>query len=376
MSTASPHPEELMALRLRNQQISVSRPRFKTPAQLLSWMGGIQGQDYGGAKWSIGLRLAGCSAAVVDKAIATGSIVRTWPMRGTLHFVAAADAHWLLALTSPGNLAAMTRRHRELNLDADTFAASASLFQNVLQGGEQLTRDELYALLLAAGIDAAGQRGYHLLWHAASSGLICGGTPQGKQQTFALLDDVTGKTPRFTPADRPHACAELAQRYFQSHGPATWKDFLWWSGLPAADARAGLEAITPRMVSAEWDKKVYWMMAAADSATEPGTEPKLEPDIAHALPGFDEYLLGYQDRSLVLDARHAAQVCPGNNGMFMPTMVIGQRVAGTWRRSETGRGVTVSTAPFTPLPAAKRKLFGAAASRYAAFLGLPLRHPS
>ncbi len=366
MPTASLTPEELTTLRLRNQQISQSR--FTTPAQLLSWMGGMQGQDYGGAKWSMGLRLPGASTADIEKAIAAGSIVRTWPMRGTLHFVAAADAHWLLALTSPGNLASMTRRHRELHLDADTFAASSYLFADVLQGGEQLTRDELYALLQAAGVDAAGQRGYHLLWHAASSGLICGGTPQGKQQTFALLDDVLGKTKRFTPANPSAARAELAMRYFQSHGPATWKDYLWWSGLPAADAKAGFEAMQPTMLSVECAGKVYWMMAHKKDASPSPT--------AHALPGFDEYLLGYQDRSLVLDAEHAGKVCPGGNGMFMPTMVINNRVAGTWSRSTGSKGVSVSSKPFAAWPKAHQKQFDAAASRYAAFLGLPLHHLS
>lgn len=366
MPQAKPEPEtltasSLVALRLHNQKIT--QPDLKNPAQLLSWMGGIQGQDYGGAKWSMGLRLSGSTSADIEKAIAEGSIVRTWPMRGTLHFVAAADAHWLLQLTSPGNIAAMARRHSELKLDERSFAISADLFAKVLQGGQQLTRDELYALLQASGVDPAGQRGYHLLWRAACDGLICGGTPQGKQQTFALLDDILGQARRARP-DHPEA--ELARRYFTSRGPATWKDYLWWSGLPAAAARAGFEAVKPELACSSLEGREYWR---AKNLPAPGTTGS---GTAYALPGFDEYLLGYQDRSLVLHPRHAAKVCPGGNGMFASTMVIGGRVAGTWRRSFQKTGVTVEPQAFSPLSKAQRAQFAGAAQRYAAFTGYSL----
>jgi hypothetical protein len=73
----------------------------------------------------------------------------------------------------------------------------------------------------------------------AHEGLICFGTREGKQHTFVLLEEWVPKAKRL---DRDEALAELARRYFTSHGPATLQDFTWWSGLLAADARRGVEA--------------------------------------------------------------------------------------------------------------------------------------
>lgn len=347
------------ALRLHNQQIT--QPGFKTPAQVLGWLGGIQGQDYSGAKWSLGLRLPGSTDHDIEKAIEKGSIVRTWPMRGTLHFVAASDVHWLLALTAPRNIAANARRHRELELDERVFQRSMDIFIKALQGGQQRTRDELYASLEAAGISVAGQRGYHLLWRAASDALICCAAVRGKQQTFALLDEWIAKTRRFTPDD---ASAELARRYFTSRGPATWKDYLWWSGLAAADARAGFEMLKPELVHASIAGKDYWMAPGLAGMT-----PATPAAIVHAPPGFDEYLLGYQDRSAVLEAEHAGKVCPGGNGMFASTIIVNGRVAGVWSRTLKKQLITISAQPFTALGKTQERLFAQAAQRYAAFLG-------
>lgn len=350
------------ALRLHNQHIA--RSAFETPAQLLGWLGGIQGQDYHGAKWSLGLRLPGSTDSDMEQAIATGAIVRTWPMRGTLHFVAAADVHWLLALTAPRNIAGHARRHRELHLDERVFGRSAEVFAKALQGGRQLTRDELYAQLQAAGISAEGQRGYHLLWRAASDRLICCGPPRGKQHTFVLLDEWVAPADRFTP-DEPRA--ELARRYFTSRGPATWKDYLWWSGLAAADARDGFEAIQPGLVQTRVAGKDYWMAAGLTDIEM--TAKAAAPRAAYALPGFDEYLLGYQDRSVVLDAQHAVKVCPGGNGMFAATLIVNGRVAGVWSRTTRKDLITLSPQPFAALGTMQKRLLAQAAKRYSAFLG-------
>lgn len=91
---------------------------------------------------------------------------------------------------------------------------------------------------------------------------------------------------------------------------------------------------------------------------------------AYALPGFDEYLLGYKDRSAVLAAAHADRVCPGGNGMFAPTMVVDGRVVGTWKRAIKKSSVAIEAMPFATLPKTARRAFDEAAARYAAFIGL------
>lgn len=344
--------------RLYNQQISQSR--FHTPEQVLAWLGGIQGQDYAGAKWSIGLRLPSATDADVERAIAGRRIVRTWPMRGTLHFVAAADVRWIMALTSPGNITGSARRRRNLELDDKTLARCREVFSKVLHGGKQKTRDEMHAALESAGISTAGQRGYHILWNSALHGLICFAATSGKEQTFALLDEWVAPTQDKT---RDEALAELALRYFSSRGPATIQDFIWWSGLSAGEARGGFEAIKSHLQQETLNKQTYWM--PPDIAV-----PKNAPN-AFALPGFDEYLLGYKDRSAVLDAAHAEKVCPGGNGVFASTIVIDGRVVGTWKRTIKKSAIEISATPFTTLNKGERHAFNKAAERYAAFMGLP-----
>ncbi len=229
--------DRITQLRLYNQRIACSQ--FTSPHEVVAWLGAMQAQDYTGAKWSIGLRLPGSSDAAIEQAIAARAIVRTWPMRGTLHFVETSDVRWMLELLTPRIVAGSARRMQQLELDEAIIARSKELFARALQGGKQLTRGDMFQLLEGAGISSAGQRGYHLLARAAQDGMICFGVPSGKQQTFALLEEWAPQAKRL---GREEALAELARRYFTSQGPATLQDFMWWSGLTAADARFGVQA--------------------------------------------------------------------------------------------------------------------------------------
>ena len=201
-------PQDIAQFRLYYQQIATTK--FKEPSQVVSWLGAMQAQDYAGVKWSIGLRLPGATDADIERAIAAKTIIRTWPMRGTLHFVAPEDVRWMLALLTPRIIAQTAGRYRQLELDEAIFARSKELFAQALQGDKQLTRDEMQQLLEQANISTAGQRGYHILVRAAQDGLICFGAPSGKQQTFALLDEWA---PQAKSLERDEALAELARRY-------------------------------------------------------------------------------------------------------------------------------------------------------------------
>jgi hypothetical protein len=352
-------PQELVQRRLHNQRIASTK--FKTPGQLVSWLGAIQAQDYAGSKWSLGLRLPGTTDADIEQAIADKTVIRTWPMRGTLHFVAPADIRWMLALLTPRIVAATKLRQQQLELDDATFARSKELFAKALQGGKQLTRDEMYEVLERAGISAAGQRGYHILSRTAQDGLICFGPVRGKQQTFALLDDWAPSTRELA---RDEALAELARRYFTSHGPATLQDFVWWSGLKVSDARAGLEMAASQLAQESLDGTVYWMTRDLPALTP------VSPT-AYLLPGFDEYMLGYTDRSAAIEPVHAQKLVP-SNGMFSSTLVIDGLVAGTWKRTLKKKALVLTISPFAPLSQARKRAVAAAAEPYGRFMGVPV----
>ena len=221
--------------RLRTQRLAGAG--FSTPADVVRWFGAVQAQDYPGALWAVGLRTAGATEADVEQAVAARAIVRTWPLRGTLHFVAPEDVRWMLTHFAPRTIARAALRFRQLELDERTFARAAAVFVKALHGGRAVSRPRLYELLERAGIATRDNRGLHILWRCAHDRLICFGAREGKQQTFALLDEWV---PPARTLDRNEALGELARRYFTSHGPATLADFTWWSGLSAADARAAL----------------------------------------------------------------------------------------------------------------------------------------
>lgn len=320
----------------------------------------MQAQDYPGALWSIGLRLPDATADGIELALAERKIVRTWPMRGTLHFVAATDVRWMLELLTPRIIAGSASRARRLELNAAVFARCEKLFVRALEGGGQLSREAMLNLLEAGKISTASQRGYHILWRLAQEGVIVFAARADKSQTFALLEEWVAPAKKM---DRDAALAELARRYFTSHGPAMLSDFAGWSGLKVGDARAGIAAAQLR------HEKIggmdYWM--SADGAIPNGNLSGV-----HLLPGFDEYLLGYKDRSAVLEAGHARKIVPGGNGMFLPTIVLNGRVIGTWKRAFRKKRVVITSSYFKPVNKTGKQAVAAAAERYGRFLGMPV----
>lgn len=353
--------EDIVRQRLENQ--SISRQVFERPEDVVRWLGAVQAQDYFGSLWAVGLRMPSAVEADVEQAMVEGRIVRTHPMRGTWHFVAAEDIRWLLALTAPSRIASHASWYRRFELDDATIARSCAVFAETLRGGKQLTRRELAAALGQAGISTAGLRMTFLLAHAELEGVIVSGARRGKQFTHTLLDEMV---PVARTLERDEALAELARRYFTSHGPATLQDFIWWSGLPAADARAGLEMAKPHLTQEKIDGKLYWLAPFTGSVTSASPA-------AYALPAYDEYTVAYTDRRAVLDPAHAVVT---GNGIFSPIIVLDGRVAGTWKRTFKKDAVIITSNLFTSLDEARSQALSSAIERYSRFIGKPVVSPS
>jgi hypothetical protein len=230
-------------------------PKFSDPAATVAHFGAVQGQDYLYSLWALGLRVAGATEETIEQAITDRKIIRTWPLRGTIHYVTAADARWMVNLTAERTLQGAARRLHQLELDNDTLARSRHVIVETLQANGLIARPDLLKALDEAGISTAGQRGYHILWYHAHEGLIGIGPRVGKQQGFVLLDEWL---PPARELPRDEALAELARRYFTGHGPAQLKDYIWWSGLTAAEARAGLEAVKSYLAQERIGDKEYW----------------------------------------------------------------------------------------------------------------------
>ncbi len=317
----------------------------------------MQAQDLPGVVWSIGVRSPATTAADVDGAFNRGEIVRSWPMRGTLHLTAAEDLGWMLALTGQRALRSLATRHRQLGIDEQAAGGAGEVAAAVITARGGATRAELFAAFEEAGISTAGQRGVHLLGRLCHTGLLCQGPLRAGDQLFVLMSEWIPHTRTLAGEE---ALAEFVLRYFTGHGPATLADFCRWTKLPLGHARTGLAAVRHRLEELPLGDTVMWMRPGLREATTGTT---------FLLPGFDELILGYADRSATLPEQYAEAIVPGNNGVFQPTVVVDGRVIGVWRRKRTTAGVTVTPLLFEPLPGSHLSGLEFSAQRYAAFLG-------
>ncbi len=319
----------------------------------------MQSQDYPGAKWGIGLRAAVTDEAV-DRACDDGAIVRTHILRQTWHFVARDDIRWMLALSGPRVNAISAHYYRKLELDERTFTRSRDVFERALRDRTYLTRPELGTALQRAGITASGTRLAFLTMRAELDAVICNGPRRGNQPTYALLEE---RVPPAKPIDRDEALAKLARRYFTSHGPATLKDFVWWSGLTRRDATAGVESAGSSLVREEVGGFTYW--AADRHAPKAVASPA-----AHLLPNYDEYLIAHKDRHLVV-SRGSGDGVTRIKDPFVHHVVIDGRLAGSWTRTVKAGSVAVECAMYGRPNAEAARALDAAAARLGRFLKLP-----
>ncbi len=355
-----------MALDIAHRRLHaqhIAQASFEKPGDVVRWLGAVQAQDYLGSLWAVGLRMRQATESAVEQAIADRAIIRTWPMRGTLHFVAPEDVRWMLKLLTPRVIAANAQRLlRQFDLDDDALARSQDVVLSALQGGQRLARTALYKALEAAHIPTAHQRGLQIVWRLAQEGIICFGAREGRQPTFVLLDEWA---PAARAMERDEARAELARRYFVSHGPATVRDFAWWSGLVAADARAGLEMAGPHLAHEVVDGRTYWLSQTAPAGRD-------GPPRAYLLPAYDEYAVGYADRSAALGRAQAQGVTLGNAAVLGPTIVVDGQIVGAWKRTfDKGSAVVAPQLVVSPAEA-EAQAFAAATRRYGDFLGLPV----
>jgi Winged helix DNA-binding domain len=262
----------------------------------------------------------------------------------------------MLELLGPRVLAGAATRRAALEITEADIERARELAVAALHGGRRLSRADLLAAIADGGVSTAGQRGYHLLWYLAQTGTLVLGPTRDGDQLFVLLDEWVPAPRRL---DREAALAELALRFFRSHGPATVKDLARWGGLGIRDVRAGLAVAADRLERLEVDGTEHWL--------DPGTPDRLaaaraEAEAVHLLPGFDELVLGYADRSCTVPPEFAGRIVPGNNGMFRATAVHAGTVVGAWR---TGRGASrpIDLEVFTDLPA---DVLAAVQERYAA----------
>ncbi len=327
--------EEIVKQRLHNQQIHATEPT--SPAELVEWMGAIQAQDYEMSKWAMGVRLPNYTEGSIEAALNNGEVLRTHLLRPTWHLVSPTNIRWMLELSRPQIEKIVMAYNQRLELDFSIREKSNTIIEKALLEHHYLTRNELMQELANHGIIASDIRAAHLMFHAELTGLVCSGMRKGKQITYALLDK---RAPLTQPLHRDEALAKLAKLYFQSHSPATLKDFAWWSGLSVTESRKAIENIKEALETLQIDKTVYYVF--------PSKTSEIKPKDIVLLPAFDEYMVSYTDRTAALPAEFTKQAI-SSNGIFTPIIVHHGKVIGIWKRKAKPKCVEIELLPFEPI---------------------------
>lgn len=346
---------ELLRIRLHNQLLAGNN--FTTPREIVSWMGAIQSQNYEMAKWGVGVRLPGSTNKIVEAAINRGEIIRTHILRPTWHFVDANDIHWMLKLTSPRIKQAFHGYARTLNYDIKEILQGCDRLSKILEKHGHLTRQEIGEHLIAEGFPINDpHKVTYIAALAELDGIICSGEVRGNKQTYALLHHRSDKSVQFSTEE---ALAELAKRYFNSHGPATLADYAWWSGLSMTEAKKGLEAVKHLFISEEINGNIYWMRSDLQS-------PPSEERSALLLPAFDEYVVSYKERAEIISEKYYRKVLT-INGIFSPTIHLNGEIIGSWKRVKQKKTITAELSFFETAPKKVQPWFNQAIKGYEEF---------
>lgn len=353
-----PTPDSVCRQRLAGQRLL--EPASGTSLDVVRALGAVQAQDYPGAKWAIAQRVRGLTDHDIERDFAEGRLLRTHVLRPTWHVIAPEDARWMLALTAPRVRALMAYHGRSHEITPALVARSRRVVAKALEGGRALTRAELAAALTRAGITgASGQRLAHIVMELELDALICSGPRRGAQVTYALLDE---RAPRGRALSRDEALLELARRYWRTRSPASAHDFSWWSGLTVADARRaiGIAGSELRPVTIEGRPCSTHVDAAV---------PARVRRTAHLLPNYDEYFIGFRDRSAIGRRLGSAALVTGGHALIGNVIVLDGQLAGTWRRVTAAGGRIVELQARTRLTTAERSRVEGEVRRLGTFLG-------
>jgi hypothetical protein len=351
--------QEILALRTAAQHLH--RPRRRSTAELVRHLTGVQAQIPSAAALALRARAEGLTSGRVDRArLVSRSIVLTWAMRGTLHLVSAGDHGWLVPLTTEPRMANAHRRLEQEGLPRARHDRAVKLVEAALDREGPLTRAELAEFLRRKGIPVRGQAMAHLLWLAASRGVLCHGPSSGGDQRFVLVRDWVRRS---RPLERDAALSELAIRYLRTHGPAGPRDLAFWSGLRAGDAARAWRAIGGRLREVETARGPRWMLRSQGERAPGG--------LVRLLPSFDEYLLGWRDRGPTASTAQWKAINRGG-GWLHPVVLAEGRAVATWSMERTASGLRLAARPFSRLAPAVRRAVHSEAKDVGRFLATPV----
>jgi hypothetical protein len=309
--------KELIELRLANQGLTSAE--FNTCADVVSHFGAMQSQDYSMAKWAVGMRMQNPSDASIEKSINAGEIIRTHILRPTWHFVHANDIRWMMELSAPNVKKATQYVDKQVGLTDSVFKKAWKVIEAELNRDHNLTKEDLTDRLSKKKIEVESLLATQILIRAELEMRICNGERKDNKFTYALFDRRVLSSETIS---RKDALVKLASVYFKSRGPATAKDFAWWSGLSMADAAFGISGLGSDLKSTSVDGLNYLYFENTNHHKK---------KVTALLPPYDEYMVGYTEGR---DIAFLADIDKSfiGNGIFKPLVLFNNTIAGIWKK--------------------------------------------
>ena len=341
-------------IRLASQQLA--QPAFEKPEDLVNWMGAVQAQDYNMAKWALGVRLNNATLKEVEKSLKEGKILRTHILRPTWHFISAEDIRWMIQLSGKRIRTAFQSYGKSRGIVYDDYIKSCLQLEKVLTG-KSLTKQEITDELNKIGFKADITQMNCLLTVAETEGIVCSGIDKGRKATYALLEERVSPTREL---HKDEALARLAQKYFQSHSPASLQDFCWWSGLPVGEARKAIDTIKADLFTDTFNGNDFFVHNMYK-------EPLISNNTLHFLPAYDEYLISYKDRTDVLDKNYYSKGFT-NYGIFYPVVSYNGKIVANWKKVVKKLETDIEISLFDSQTKLNKKLIEQAKDKYKLFL--------
>ena len=308
-----------VAIRLLNQQLVA--PLFSDPVDVVSHMGAMQAQDYRMMRWAVAMRTRKPSHEAFKKAFDEGRIIRLHLMRGTWQLVADEDYRAMTELFAPKAIAVTKgwMSSNKISIPDDEMMRVRDILAQTVADLRSVSKEDFVRALSDKGIRMDDHRlSYHIRM-AEMSGTLCSGDLLPMKATYALASDKVRPTPKM---DRDEALMRFTRKYFQSRQPATLEDFVWWSGLNISDCRKGIALMGDAIHVEKWKGHDFYM---TDNCRTRG----FRKGKMLLIPPYDEYLIGYKSRDIVLPPEHRHRA-HNNSGIFQPVIAYDGTICGNW----------------------------------------------
>jgi len=309
----------IVSSRLLNQQLIA--PQFSRPEEVVSYFGAMQAQEYRLMRWAVAMRTKRPTIEAFRKAFDKGDIIRTHLLRGTWQLISGNDYWWMMKLLVPRARAVIGgwMKSNDISIPDDEYASIREIIVATASEKHSVTKEDFVVALSDKGIVMDDHRlSYHIRMSELDE-VLCSGDLHPMKATYSLVSNKLGTPIEF---DRDESLRLLAQKYFQSHAPATIEDYLWWSGLNLNDCKKGITLLGDKMKTFKQKGREFYLL---DSCRTRG----FHKDSVQLLPSYDEYLIGYKSRDIVLSPlyKHKAH---NNSGIFYPIVLKDGVVCGNW----------------------------------------------